>query len=108
MQEVFEKIVEKLEEKIAMTWKHDYEGGRKDAFNEAIEIVRQEAGQYNGGWIPCSEQLPENDENILITDSNGKVRQITFNRWLYDNPEYAHNIIPIAWQPLPQPFKKGE
>ena len=46
MQAVFEKIIEKLEEKIVVTWKHDYEGGREDAFNEAIEIVKQEAEQY--------------------------------------------------------------
>ncbi|MGN0271437.1 MAG: DUF551 domain-containing protein [Lachnospiraceae bacterium] len=66
MQEVFEKIIEKLEEKIVITWKHDYDGGRKDAFNEAIEIVKQEAEKYNNGWIPCSERLPEESLNDVI------------------------------------------
>ena len=51
MKEVFEKIIDKLEEKIVITWKHDYEGGRKDAFNEAVEIVKQEAKQYNNAII---------------------------------------------------------
>ena len=36
-----DKVVEQLEEKIVITWKHDYDGGRKDAFNEAIGIVKQ-------------------------------------------------------------------
>lgn len=36
-----EKVVEQLEEKIEITWKHDYMGGRKDAFNEAIDIVKK-------------------------------------------------------------------
>lgn len=36
-----EKVVEQLEEKIEITWKHDYRGGRKDAFNEAIDIVKK-------------------------------------------------------------------
>ena len=36
-----EKVVEQLEEKIEITWEHDYRGGRKDAFNEAIDIVKK-------------------------------------------------------------------
>jgi hypothetical protein len=35
-----DKVVEQLESKIEITWSHDYLGGRKDAFNEAIEIVK--------------------------------------------------------------------
>lgn len=38
-----EMIVERLEEKVEITWKHDYMGGRKDAFVEAIEIVKEES-----------------------------------------------------------------
>ena len=55
MQAVFEKIIEKLEEKIVITWKHDYDGGRKDAFNEAIEIVKQEAAAYEECYKDCGE-----------------------------------------------------
>lgn len=36
-----ERVVEQLEEKIEITWEHDYRGGRKDAFNEAIDIVKK-------------------------------------------------------------------
>lgn len=36
-----EKVVEQLKEKIEITWKHDYRAGRKDAFNEAIDIVKK-------------------------------------------------------------------
>ena len=55
MNKVFEKIIEKLEEKIVITWKHDYDGGRKDAFNEAIEIVKQEAAAYEECYKDCGE-----------------------------------------------------
>lgn len=37
-----ERIVERLEDRIDITWKHDYMGGRKDAFVESIEIVKEE------------------------------------------------------------------
>ena len=40
-----------------ITWKREYEGGRKDAFNEAVEIVKQEAEKFghdtnvgSNGW----------------------------------------------------------
>lgn len=36
-----EKVVEQLEDKIEITWQHDYRGGRKGAFNEAIDIVKK-------------------------------------------------------------------
>ena len=39
-----EKVVEQLEERIEITWEHDYRGGRKDAFNEAIDIVKKGGG----------------------------------------------------------------
>lgn len=36
-----EKVVEQLEEKIEIAWGDDYRGGRNDAFNEAIDIVKK-------------------------------------------------------------------
>lgn len=66
------------------------------------------AEEYNGGWISVEERLPEDRQNVLITDSNGKVRQIVFNQFLFENPQYSHNIVPIAWQPLPDPHKESE
>jgi hypothetical protein len=36
-----EKVVEQLEDKIEISWERDYLGGKKDAFIEAIEIVRK-------------------------------------------------------------------
>lgn len=39
-----ERIVEILEEEMPISWEHDYIGGMKDAFVEAIEIVKEEGG----------------------------------------------------------------
>ena len=95
MQEVFEKIVEKLE--VAGKTELIAHGGRRNGktlalgyakgISEAIEIVKQEAEKYNNGWIPFVQremtedekesfgdlnfmldcQLPDEDEEILIT-----------------------------------------
>ena len=73
MQEVFEKIIEKLEEEYLqaendMGLSDTYDeasrcGGRAAAYEKAQKIVKQEAEQYNNGWIPVEEQLPKDGDN---------------------------------------------
>lgn len=78
MQEVFEKIIERLESKYteAVCKKSepcDYPetiGCCYDkAINKAVEIVKQAAAEYNNnGWIPVeSGKLPENEKEVEIT-----------------------------------------
>ena len=61
MQTVFEKIIEKLEEKqdIFLYEDSDYGEGKYNAFDEAIEIVKQEAADYNKGITDSLEKLNE-------------------------------------------------
>ena len=127
MQEVFEKIIEKLgiraekSEKKEMDAEHfEYAQmykGERIAFGDAIEIVKQEAEQYNNGWFPCSERLPEDKQTCLVTAR------------IYFTPDHVDEIDnyigvgidtyskqfgwlgtePIAWKPLPAPYQpKGE
>ena len=77
MQEVFEKVIEKLEELFQdlnvievlshvdfdSTIQNSLENFLKAITNEAIEIVKQEAERYNNGWIPVEEQLPKDGDN---------------------------------------------
>ena len=126
MQEVFEKIIEELEEKrrryfltIANTGDekldcaYEYVG---DALDKAIEIVKQEAEKYDNGWIPCSERLPEDGETYLVTNASSFGQCHTYKGWydgkhkiwhMEENFERKMNVV--AWQPLPQPYQpKGE
>lgn len=106
MNEVFEKIIEQLEE-VA------YVSEDVNSFvdlEDAIEIVKQEAEQYNNGWILCSEQFPEDGMYVLVQDfdeyyeigicekRNGVIG-ITSGDWWTSANNY------IAWQPLPQPYR---
>ena len=132
MHEVFEKILEKLEQKSSeKIYQHecdDYYIGIIDA----IDIVKQEAEQYNNGWIPCSERLPEEGGYYLVTYhgwSNGDylpkfddtyVRRLHYQRsehfvgWNYPHcvdemAEADTNREVIAWMNLPAPYQpKGE
>ena len=63
MQEVFEKIITNLETELL---KSRGNMTRTYAFEKSIEIFKQAAEEYNNGWIPCSERLPELNGNYLV------------------------------------------
>ena len=116
MQDIFEKIMERLEE--ASHWETviDEDGYAEDVgeviyLDKAIEIVNQVAEEYNDGWIPCSERLPEESLNSVIGWDEYRNRccfvQYINGRFVLGNDIDSVKII--AWQPLPSPYKpKGE
>ena len=131
MQEVFEKIIERLESKYteAVCKKSepcDYPetiGCCYDkAINKAVEIVKQAATEYNNGWIPVESGLPERNKPVLVyaeskTISGGTITMVGAcdnGFWFIQNgvdtlgfPCRDYKVI--AWQPLPEPYQqKGE
>ena len=65
-------------------------------------------------WIPCSEQLPEEDTDVLITDEDGDIdiAHYEYNSWSEDPIvewwNYEHETYAVAWMPLPEPYKGGQ
>lgn len=91
-----------------------------DLYSEdTINIINQVEAEYNNGWIPCSERLPEEAFGCLVTvmDYNpmtgNEFENILPYHVGFDGETWNDSdgkIIPfdvIAWQPLPQP-PKGE
>ena len=118
MNKEFEKIIEKLEEqKSGLTeWAEDE--AFKLATEKAIEIVKQEAEQYNNGWIPCSEP-PEDDKYVLLSFENFSVPMVgryeedenggAFYVGDDDKSCVSHDMFVNAWMNLPVPYQtKGE
>lgn len=65
-------------------------------------------------WIPCSEQLPKENEYVgdvckyyLIQDEYGDmyVAHLSSVGWIPINSLKAIGDEVVAWQPLPQPYK---
>ena len=124
MQEVFDKIIEKLEEiRVKKTCNKEKcdtkELCRICVVDDAIEIVKQEAEQYNNGWIPCSEQLPKEDEKVYISTKTERVYVGVYTkRYGFEKREgficddgFMWMNTALAWKPyvLPDPYKpKGE
>lgn len=114
---MFEKILEEIEK----AKKEFYKYGNINALcglNIAKEIIRK---HMNDGWIPVEERLPTKEEYLkddgrFILDDGNRRYQGLFD--IYDgkfkfsrhidgiNYELFEDKCVIAWQPLPEPYKK--
>ena len=131
MNKVFEKILERLDEMIhpkQLYFCKYARGGCKHLDNDdkdctecvvedAKKIVQEVAEEYNNGWIPCSERLP--DKNGMYLCSQNTYDIVTNKKLIDISTEYvefydgkwmrAKNLVVTHWQPLPEPYQpKGE
>ena len=119
MNKAFEKILEKLKEQarplgigLCPDWKYI-----RDI--NAEKILQEVSEEYNDGWIPCSERLPEIDvktsDIVLVCGSNG-FQYMAFwcddLKWRFCECGMAKEPVLwteiVAWQPLPEPFKERD
>lgn len=114
MNKAFEKIIEKLEEREVQAYAKTDTDAAYTAYRNAIEIVEQTAIEYNNGWIPCSERLPE-EYTVLCCDKYGEMiighpyfDEVSDTNYSSESDnEMMYNCV--AWQPLPQPYQpKGK
>lgn len=141
MKEFVEKLIGRLEKEKQTAYElrgkpHMNYGtlcGWIGATDKAIEIVNQLTEEYNNGWIPCSERLPEDCDNrfyMCIVENHEEDlpmfcqydEEYGFGFWhdIYDehtlgfvdsefktNEELGYEKV-IAWQPVPSYQPKGE
>ena len=82
----------------------------KDAFLEAWKAAQKDMTflpPENDGWIPVSERLPEKRGCYLVTNSDHAEFEADINYWV-DGHWLFPNDNPIAWRPLPEPYKGDE
>lgn len=120
---VFEKILERLEELqnnlLSQTGGDiNLQVGVINGVMYSKKIVQEVAEEYNGGWIPCSERLPEDAFGCFVTVMDCEPStQTNFENILpyfvgYDGSSWNDadgKEIPfevIAWKKLPEPYKE--
>ena len=144
MQEVFEKMINfvkgwyKDDDYLTDEETHFVNEFCEEFKDSIIKYVNQTAEQYNNGWIPCSERLPEECVPVNVTWINrnpesyyAKIKDVPFSatavyynsKWYWYSTtcvdyliEYGENdfdlvdkdIDIVAWQPLPLPFRDKE
>lgn len=55
-------------------------------------------------WIPCSERLPDKNCRCLTTNDAWGAFEVDWNAWI-DGQWLYPNEKPVAWMPLPEPWK---
>ena len=120
---MIEKILERARAELFNLTFHKSERckGFNDGIHTVMKIVKEES--KNGGWIPCSERMPSEEEmkkaycrnkygSEFIVMIEGANRPTTLYRTLdgfwVDDCRNVHEVI--AWQPLPPRYEpqKGE
>lgn len=104
MNEFIEKLIEALNHQAYYSCAHCME--------DAIEVVKKVADEYNNGWIPCENELPKEYTDVLGCDYNGNIYVVQFYKdsifgktWrLWNGGDWRFNCI-VAWQPLPAPYR---
>lgn len=64
-----------------------------------------ESAPKTGGWIPCSERLPEENEEVICCFKSGVVKALVLFNCKFHGKVYAYEKSDIiAWQPLPEAY----
>ena len=82
-----------------------------------IEIVEEQPTIHDSnGWIPCSERLPKEANDYLVTQYNrdaideycngSRISKIFFDVEWWDDIDHECGWDIIAWQPLPKLYKE--
>lgn len=123
MNKAFKKILERLDAKKQYFQKFYEADGKTEedeyinkatqlAFDDAKNIVQEVAEEYNGGWIPCSERLPEECTEVLVSVKEMDDSFYTRTSWVQDGVWVIKKTplqpTVIAWQPLPEPYKERD
>lgn len=68
------------------------------------EIIRK---HMNDGWIPVEEQLPEDEEMVLVTCQAKSGRRSINRAWYGDGFWHGTGSMSgvIAWRALPEPYQ---
>lgn len=110
MKEFIEKLIERLEERKKIILSHKIVDAEDEsmifAYNEAINIVKELAEEYNNGWIACSERLPEANQKVLTCDKDGWISVNVNMPYIGVRNDFECGYY-VAWMPLPAPYQKG-
>lgn len=119
MNKAFEKILDMLED--TKDIEHDDSVAEvvstriwNKAIHRAKQIVQEVSEEYNNGWIPCSERLPECGIKVLVQYGCGRINIEECKKntdgiiGFYDGNYWSNADNYISWQPLPEAYNQED
>ena len=124
MNKALEKILERLAELIEKSYYSAIDGNRNagiknSAYHKVYKIVQEVAEEFatdtnvgTNGWIACSDRLPEEEADVLLSlrslDVYTGFRANAEGCFYIDGDGYVEYENVMAWMPLPEPYKESE
>ena len=118
MSKAFEKILERLilESSSCKVYKlinpNKEDIAEFNTYKKCIEIVKEVAEEYNGGWISVNDRLPDKAGSYLVIGKSGGA---TVTRWympseFYPEGHFGGNSTDYIryWRPRPEPPKERD
>lgn len=86
------------------------ESETKEMFRMAISSLEK---QEQDKWVPCSNNKPDIDSEVFITDSFGEIGHAYYvnlgDRICFVTAEEYTILEDVkAWKPVPEPYKEGD
>lgn len=79
-----------------------------EALSAKLADMERSAEDCGGGWILCSERLPEENEEVICCFKSGVVKALVLFNCKFHGKVYAYEKSDIiAWQPLPEPYHES-
>lgn len=105
------ELIEKIEKEIdGIIVKDTYSKGKNAGLRKA-RILTEEQSEI-GGWISCSERLPENISTVIVQVK--EIEKPTFGwyedaekKWALSEKDFIDldKFTVIAWQPMPEKYQ---
>ena len=121
MNKAFEKILERLEELqnyacFPTEWVNEEQSKIHSYYANKLTEILKLTEQYSNGWIPCSERLPEESGEYLVTSKIYFVPDHVDEIDNYVGVKISHYSTRcgwlddevMAWQPLPEPYRERD
>ena len=103
-----EQLIELISQKQVAGWKYVVDDYTTTVFNYEIADHLLANGVRVQRWIPVTERLPEEDENVLTYRESGCNVEalLSVSRKTWENDIFGDYPV-THWMPLPQPPKEG-
>lgn len=95
-----------LQEAIDALLKAEKELPYYDGAQVSVNVIKKvPSAQPEPHWIPCSERLPEEEGQYLVTKSRAGKKSVDFAIY-FEIYEWNKADPVVAWMPLPKPWKE--